>query len=53
MSKVKDKERTVKVTREKAVTYLQGSQLSSDFSIETLQARRDSQEIFKVIKART
>ena len=54
MPKVKDKERISKAAREKAVSYLQGSsqKLSVDFSKETLQARRDWQEIFKVMKSR-
>ena len=50
--KVKDKEKTLKAAREKQlVTYKGGPiRLSADFSAETLQARRDWQEIFKVIK---
>ena len=51
MPKVNDKERISKAAREKAVSYLQGSsqKLSVDFSKETLQARRDWQETFKVM----
>ena len=49
MPKVKNKERILKVAREKQrVTY--GGvpiRLSADFSKETLQARRDWQEVFK------
>ena len=54
MPKVKDKERILKAAREKQrVTYKGGSiKLSADFSKETLQARRDWQEIFKVIKSK-
>ena len=54
MLKVKDKERILKVAREKQrVTYKRiPIILSVDFSKETLQARRDWQEIFKVMKSR-
>ena len=50
--KVKDNERTLKAVREKLVTY-RGIpiRLSADFSKETLQTRRDWQEIFKVMKS--
>ena len=51
MPKVKDKQ---KAAREKqAITY-EGVpiRLSADFSKETLQARRDWQEVFKVMKSR-
>ena len=52
MSKVKDKERILKAAGEmKLVTYRGVPiRLSDDFSKETLQARRDWQEIFKVMK---
>ena len=52
MWKVKDKERILKAAREKqVVTYKQASiRLSVNFSAETLQARRDWREIFKVMK---
>ena len=51
--KVKDKERILKAAREGRVTY-KGViiRLSADFSKETLQARREWQEIFKVLKSR-
>ena len=52
MPKVKDKERILKAARiKKAVTY-KGVPigLSADFSKETLQARRDWKEVFKVMK---
>ena len=47
MPKVKGKERTLKASREMLVTY-RGVPiiLSADFSKETLQARRDSEELF-------
>ena len=51
MVKVKDKERILKAAREKKlVTYKEiPIRLSYDFSKETLQARRDWQEISKVM----
>ena len=54
MPKVKDKERILKAAREKKlVTYREiFIRLSADFSKETLQARRDWQEILKVMKSR-
>ena len=54
MTKVKDKERILKVAREKKLVAYRGVhiRLSADFSKETLQARRDSQETFKVMKSR-
>ena len=54
MPKVKDKERILKAAREKKlITYRGGPiRLSADFSKETLQARRNWQEIFKVMKSR-
>ena len=54
MPKVKDKERTLKAAREKQRFTYKGvpMRLSADFSKETLQARRDWQEIFKVMKSR-
>ena len=55
MPKVKDKEGILKAAREKQLGTYRGVpiRLSADFSEETLQARRDWQEIFKVIKAGT
>ena len=49
MLKVKDKERILKAARERQkVTYKEFPiRLSADFSKETLQARRDWQEVFK------
>ena len=54
MPKVKDKERILKATREKKLVACRGvpKRLSADFSKETLQARKDWQEIFKVMKSR-
>ena len=52
MPKVKDKERILKAVRERQRVTYKGVpiRLSADFSKETLQARRDWQEVFKVIK---
>ena len=54
MPKVKDKERILKAAREKQrVTHKEVPiRLSTDFSKETLQARRDWQEVFKVMKSK-
>ena len=54
MSKVKDQERILKVAREKQLVTYRGVpiRLSADFSKESLQVRRDWQEIFKVMKIR-
>ena len=54
LPKVKYKERILKAAREKQiVTYREVPiRLSADFSKETLQARRDWQEKFKVMKSK-
>ena len=54
MQKVKDKERLWKAAREnQRITYRGVAvRLSADFSKETLQARRDWQETFKVMESR-
>ena len=54
MLKVEDKERILKAAREKERVTYKGVpiRLSADFSKEILQARRDWQEIFKVMKSR-
>ena len=54
MPKVKDNERILKAAKEKQlVTYRRiPIRLSADLSKEALQARRDWQEIFKVMKSR-
>ena len=55
MAKVQDKERILKAAREKKqkVTH-KGAliRLAADFSMETLQARREWQEIFQGMKTR-
>ena len=52
MRKVKDKGRILKAARDKKLVTYRGVliRLSTDFSTETLQARRDWQEIFKSYK---
>ena len=54
MPKVKDKKRILKAAREKKLVTYKGVpiRLSADFSKETLQARRDWQEVFNVIKSK-
>ena len=54
VAKVKDKERILKASREKKLVTYRGVPkiLSADFSKESLQARRDWQEIFKVMKSK-
>ena len=54
MPKVKDKERNLQAARKKKLfSYKEvPKRLSADFSRETLQARKDWQEIFKVMKSR-
>ena len=54
MPKVKDKERILNAARKKQLVIYPGVpiRLSADFSKETLQARRDWQEIFKVMKSK-
>ena len=54
MAKIKDKERILKAGREKQNVNYKGTpiKLSADFSTETLQARRDWQDIFKVLKGK-
>ena len=48
---IKDKDKILKLTRGKITTY-KGTpiRLSADFSTETLQARREWHDIFKVMK---
>ena len=55
LTKIKDKEQILKATREKQqITYKGISiRLTEDFSVETLQARRVWQDIFKVMKGKT
>ena len=54
MPKVKDKERFLKAAREKQRVIYKGVpiRLSTDFSKETVQARSDWQEVFKVMKSK-
>ena len=54
MSKVKDKERIFEAAREKQLFTYRGVLIrqSADFSKETLQTRRDWQEVFKVMKSK-
>ena len=54
MPKVKDKEKNLKAAIKKQIVTYRGVaiRLSADFSKEPLQARKDCQEIFKVMKSR-
>ena len=54
MPKVKDKERILKAARQKQRVTYKGVpiRLSADFSKETLQARRDWEELLKVMKSK-
>ena len=54
MPKIKDKERILKAARETQRVTCKGvpRRLSADFSKETLQARRDWPEVFKVMKSK-
>ena len=54
MTKVKDKERILKAAGEKQRVNYKGTpiRLSADFSTEMLQARREWQDIFKVLKGK-
>ena len=54
MPKVKDEERILKAAREKKLVTYRGVPIrpSADFSKETLQSRRDWQEVFKVMKSK-
>ena len=54
MAKVKDEERILKAAREKQrVNYKETSiRLLADFSTKTLQARKEWQNIFKVLKGK-
>ena len=54
MPEVKDKERILTAVREKQFITYRGVpiRLSADFSKETLQSRRDWQEVCKVMKSR-
>ena len=54
MTKFQDKERILKAAREKQEVTYKGAliRLAADFSMETLQARREWQEIFQVMKTK-
>ena len=54
LAKMKQKERILEAAREKDTVTYKGVpiRLSADFSKEILQARRDWQEVFQVMKAR-
>ena len=54
MPKVKHEERILKTAREKKLVTYKGPpiRLSAGISKETLQARRDWQEVFKVMKSK-
>ena len=55
MAKFQDKERILKKTSEKQEVTHKGApiKLATDFSMETLQARREWQEIFQVMRTRS
>ena len=54
LPKIKQKERILEAARDKDTVTYKGVpiRLSADFSKETLQARRDWQEVFKVMKGK-
>ena len=54
MTKIKDKEKLLKATREKQQITYKGTPiwLTADFSAETLQARRERHDIFKAMKGK-
>ena len=54
LPKIEDKERILKAAGEKERVTYKGvpTRLSADFSKETFQARRDWQEVFKVMKSK-
>ena len=54
LTKIKDKEKILKASREKKQITYKGTliRLSADFSAETLQARREWHNIPKVIKGK-
>ena len=54
MAKDKDNERILKATREKQIIVYKGALIrpSADFSTDSIQARRDWREIFKVTKSK-
>ena len=54
LTKTKHKERMLKAAREKQQVAYKGNpvQITADLSAETLQARREWQDIFKVLKGK-
>ena len=54
MTKIKDKEKILKAAREKKQITHKGTpiRLMADFSAETLQARREWQDIFNMMKGK-
>ena len=54
LTKIKDKEKLLKATMEKRQITYKGTprRLTADFSAETLQARREWHNIFKVMKGK-
>ena len=54
MAKFQDKERILKAARKKQEVTNKGApiRLATDFSLETLQARREWQKIFQVMRTR-
>ena len=54
MAKFQDKERILKAAREKQEVTYKGApiRLATDFSMEMLQARREWQKIFQVMRTR-
>ena len=54
LAKIKDKEKLLKVTREKRQITYKGVPitLTADYSAETLQTRREWHDIFKVMKGK-
>ena len=54
LSKIKYKEKILKAAREKQQITYKGIliKLTADLSVETLQARRERQDIFKVMKGK-
>ena len=55
LTKIKDKEKLLKATREKRQITYKGTpiRLAADFSAEILQARREWHDILKVMKGKT
>ena len=54
MAKFKDQEKILKAARDKQEVTYKGApiRLATDFSMETLQARREWQKIFQVMRSR-